>query len=499
MAHGLGARAAQYKARIDDLAIRGSESMRILSNVLDKKANLPTRVSYLSRPKMHIPTPIGFEADSHSTLRTADEVIAAVSAASDRSEKGICIVENISPTYILELGAAWDVDPEFFARHAASPRPQDLWVHRKWEKNGTPPDAHHLSGVYECGGPAWTETAVRKLSVNYCDRVIHKDSGWPVNLSTVMSYCIVASQRQRGTYLLLVDPPLKMPMSPTSSSNVHTACDMTLRFPYAGNRGGLLMPLDLPGEEEHRSLFDAVEHMLRQHPWQLDLILHRPSAFPGVPFLYLMASSLSQDLLQSLRKRLHKISFLDVRRPDWNLTDRLHDIRQELNTIQASLQETEAYEPTLVEDFFTDLKNDVPKDEHRKVFRRTPGERLRDLLGEANQTHKLVLETFDILIGTTAVLDSKESRRQTEESLKQTRQTILLTGLATVYLPLSLATSVFGMNLKEMTGSGPHAWTFAVTVAGLVAATVIIFGSLFFKGVIIPVKRLWNGSEREDR
>ena len=50
---------------------------------------------------------------------------------------------------------------------------------------------------------------------------------------------------------------------------------------------------------------------------------------------------------------------------------------------------------------------------------------------------------------------------------------IAVTILAFVYVPLNLATSIFGMNLSELNGSGKRLWVFLATaiIAVLIAGT----------------------------
>src|SRR5437868_6257590 len=54
-----------------------------------------------------------------------------VAFSADDQESGreaICVIENISPGLIEELGSAWDLNPEFFIGHAKNPNPEDLWA-----------------------------------------------------------------------------------------------------------------------------------------------------------------------------------------------------------------------------------------------------------------------------------------------------------------------------------------------------------------------------------
>ncbi|KAH7381096.1 hypothetical protein BKA64DRAFT_764999 [Cadophora sp. MPI-SDFR-AT-0126] len=64
----------------------------------------------------------------------------------------------------------------------------------------------------------------------------------------------------------------------------------------------------------------------------------------------------------------------------------------------------------------------------------------------------------------------EESSRSVQEAISVKRPT----QLALVFIPLSFVSSVFGMNLNELTGVGPHIWVF-VTTAICLLATVLLF------------------------
>jgi Mg2+ and Co2+ transporter CorA len=56
---------------------------------------------------------------------------------------------------------------------------------------------------------------------------------------------------------------------------------------------------------------------------------------------------------------------------------------------------------------------------------------------------------------------------------KQAQRATLLTVLAVIYLPLTLVTSIFGMNIKEIDRNAPSFWVsivVLVAIAGLTAA-----------------------------
>lgn len=52
----------------------------------------------------------------------------------------------------------------------------------------------------------------------------------------------------------------------------------------------------------------------------------------------------------------------------------------------------------------------------------------------------------------------------------------VVTILAFVFIPASLATSIFGMNLQELNHSGQPVWVFVVTTATIFVAAILLWG-----------------------
>ena len=109
--------------------------------------------------------------------------------------------------------------------------------------------------------------------------------------------------------------------------------------------------------------------------------------------------------------------------------------------------------------------------------------RLRALIAALN-------DEIQIVIGSVQIQDAKAMKRQadltmqltestmrqTEVSVRQTRWTVALAILAALYLPMTLVTGIFGMNIKEISGdTGPNWWWVLVT---WVVTMVITVGSV---------------------
>lgn len=90
-------------------------------------------------------------------------------------------------------------------------------------------------------------------------------------------------------------------------------------------------------------------------------------------------------------------------------------------------------------------------------------------------------DEIQIMIGFVQVEDAKSTMRQATLMAKQAGWTVSLAVLAAFYLPMTLATGIFGMNIKEITGDGKTnrygvviTWAVAfVLTAGYVRASAV--------------------------
>lgn len=107
------------------------------------------------------------------------------------------------------------------------------------------------------------------------------------------------------------------------------------------------------------------------------------------------------------------------------------------------------------------------------------GALIDDTIEDAHQILRLTTERQQTLIGAMAIY---ESRRSIKEAVSVKR----LTQLAFVFIPLSYVSSLFGMNITEMSGNGPRLWVFLVTSFSL------LIGALSFWGLSPKVEATWT-------
>lgn len=119
---------------------------------------------------------------------------------------------------------------------------------------------------------------------------------------------------------------------------------------------------------------------------------------------------------------------------------------------------------------------DSAKPQQPADFTKLHMESLQGLQGRLDAIKEDLNEEIQIAIGSVQVHDAQTMK-------KQTTWTMVLTVLAAIYLPMTLVTGIFGMNITEISSeaTAPDAWwafgawavVFAVTLAGILLYVVV--------------------------
>jgi Mg2+ and Co2+ transporter CorA len=104
---------------------------------------------------------------------------------------------------------------------------------------------------------------------------------------------------------------------------------------------------------------------------------------------------------------------------------------------------------------------------HRRVHLSKLGETIVQVAEDIEKLDKELNDEIHLIIGAVTVQDSDANKTQTERAT-------LLTLLAAVYLPLTLVTGIFGMNIKDINDGNPS-WRACGEVLAVVAVCTIIF------------------------
>jgi hypothetical protein len=103
-------------------------------------------------------------------------------------------------------------------------------------------------------------------------------------------------------------------------------------------------------------------------------------------------------------------------------------------------------------------------------------------------------EEIQVTVGTVQVRDAQLMKEQARVTARQTTWTVALTVLAAVYLPMTLVTGIFGMNITEISSeaNAPNAW-WAVG-AWVVIVVLTVTGIL----VYVVVQKLRSRKKKSD-
>ncbi|KAI0182622.1 hypothetical protein EV127DRAFT_487922 [Xylaria flabelliformis] len=106
-------------------------------------------------------------------------------------------------------------------------------------------------------------------------------------------------------------------------------------------------------------------------------------------------------------------------------------------------------------------------------------ERFRCIKEEISRTEALARDYLQHHVGMFSLEESRVSIKQARVALEESKRTKLITVLAIFFVPISLSTSVFGMNIYELNENGQPIWVFILTTILIVAATMILWGFMY--------------------
>ena len=181
----------------------------------------------------------------------------------------------------------------------------------------------------------------------------------------------------------------------------------------------------------------------------------------GSKFRYFFTTCVWILNVADLMSALNRISFVEIRDPDRNTNEQLHNQREDLQYaregIDSLLQQLKNYDS---------CGHSGHDNSHLKWVVETCSDRMNKMNQRATELDKLLMESFQLLMSSLSVKDS-------HTSLAQARRGSLVTILAFIYVTLSFVTSIFGMNVKSLNDSAQPFW---VCFAALGAVTAFTLG-----------------------
>lgn len=143
----------------------------------------------------------------------------------------------------------------------------------------------------------------------------------------------------------------------------------------------------------------------------------------------------------------------------------------------AKLEDIAKRKPFEKEYFAVDMGMDRQSGEDLKEPMRA---HLAELEKRLNDIKEDLNEELQVAIGSVQLREAQLTREQTRVTARQTTWTVALTVLAAIYLPMTLVTGIFGMNITEISSeaTAPNAWWAVgawVVIAGLTVAAILAY------------------------
>lgn len=175
----------------------------------------------------------------------------------------------------------------------------------------------------------------------------------------------------------------------------------------------------------------------------------------SVTLAYSLSSALWLTDVRHIAKQVQRVAFKDVKKPTMCINNGLHKHRHDLVYLRTEVQLLRRWIFPALKKQFETIGEEWPLN---------PTGRFDLTLAEASELERFLMDTFQLVMSSISVLDS-------QTSIQNATRSTHLTQLATVYLPLSFVTGIFGMNLREINGSQLPIWVSLVTLAGVAIST----------------------------
>lgn len=207
----------------------------------------------------------------------------------------------------------------------------------------------------------------------------------------------------------------------------------------------------------------------------------RHEGFDG--FMYKASGFECERHLNLLGQELRRFNYDEIYNGGMETNRKLHGIRKCLYRLKSCIDENVLYEERVQRT--AAFKADLNANNRTTLARRD----FEKLAVDIGKLERLLESCFQLLMSTMNAKNSEimrelgeanreqtlANRQQTEAMVEQTHTMTMLSWLAFLYIPMTLATGVFGMNLKEINDSPLSLWHFgAVAVAVLISAIAFI-------------------------
>jgi len=206
-------------------------------------------------------------------------------------------------------------------------------------------------------------------------------------------------------------------------------------------------------------------------------------------FILMLSSALWERNLRYLENELNILNSRRLRNAKdmdemVRINEMLYDFREDLGTLVSQVEHTRIHMPAYLASYYENF----PMIRHRhEATYMSPVEHLPEILNRASRLDKLIPDDFQILMSSVSVREGHES----------TRQTRLATGIAVLaftYVPLTLVTGIFGMNIK-----GQDGFVWWAPIVALAAVVLLTVGLLLLALLLVAAQKIWQKYRRFPR
>ena len=202
--------------------------------------------------------------------------------------------------------------------------------------------------------------------------------------------------------------------------------------------------------------------------------------------------------LATFCQMVHECKDYDAGEVKWTDWGKWHSFRHHLDCLRDDLRAFSRY-----------AKREFGKSTFRDRLEKTR-ESQEDLCAEAQALESLLRDQLQASVG---LVSLEESRKSIEEGRSVKLSKIIacchiqqqagadrastVTILAFIFLPTSLASSIFGMNVQQINNTGKNIWIFIVTAILMTSAIVIAWGLSFLVRAEWQSRRKWGAFSRK--
>ncbi|KAL8717484.1 MAG: hypothetical protein Q9225_005277 [Loekoesia sp. 1 TL-2023] len=142
--------------------------------------------------------------------------------------------------------------------------------------------------------------------------------------------------------------------------------------------------------------------------------------------------------------------------------------------------------------FVTYMRKRIHRGSSATPFCQDYEDELGETIAEASRLESQVRDYMQLYAGRLGLKESRNSIELSNRQIEEAQRVKIFTILAFVYVPLNLATSIYGMNLQQLNGSGQSVREFMLTA--LIA--LIITGGTWYVAEAVNGYRIWQSKRQ---